>query len=353
MAKLFGKNLSRADLLRRIGNVNQIGGIREYTYNSGRAAGTRAIEINTGVLSLEIMVDRCLDISHGSYLGIPFGYFSKSGIRHPAYYSKIDPTGFQDNFYAGVLSTCGLHNIGPASHAEGRDYQLHGIAGNIPAEKISVKETWDGDDLIFSVEGEIHHSSFYQEDLIIHRRISARLGDSFCRIDDRVENLDFAPSTCLMLYHAQFGFPFLSENTKLLTSPVEKSVARPGVPEAETARCGVFAPPKDGQEEYCFYHTLKPGADGLAGAALFNPDLGEDGLGVFVKYDTKTLPRMVQWKMLRSREYVCGLEPTSASLENRSAEELAALALRPLEKREFHLQIGVLPGEAALKKHLA
>ncbi len=353
MPKLFGKDFSRKEILRHVGNLNQIAGIREYTHSSGRANHTRAIEINTGLIQFEILADRCLDVSRATYLGIPFGYFSKSGIRHPAFFNKTDPTGFQDNFYAGTLTTCGLLNIGPASHYAGRDHQPHGIAANLPAEKISVRETWDGDDLVFSVEGEIHHSAFYREDLVIHRRIEARLGESFFSLHDTVENLDFAPSPCLLLYHAQFGFPFLSEKTRLVTSPVEKSIVRPGVPEEELARHASFGPPVDGQVEYCFYHTFKANAEGYAGAALFNPDLGQDGLGAFVKFDTRTLPQMVQWKMLRSREYVCGLEPASANLDRRTPEELAAASLAPLAKREFNLQIGVLPGEETLKKHLS
>ncbi|MCC8108517.1 MAG: aldose 1-epimerase family protein [Planctomycetes bacterium] len=352
MADIYGKSLSREDLLRRVGNINQVGGIREYAYTGGRAAGTRAVEINTGLVTVEILLDRCMDISHASYLGVPFAYISKSNIRHPSYYSKIDPTGFQDNFFAGALTTCGLHNVGAASTAAGRDYQLHGIAANIPAEKISIRETWEGDDLVFTVEGDIHHSSFYHEDTVIHRRITARLGSPFIDIHDRVENRDFAPWPCLLLYHCQFGFPFLTKSSRLITSPILETRPRDAAAEAEMDRFDTFDAPKDGAGEVCFYHTLKADAAGHAGAALFNPNLGREGLGAFVRYDTGTLPRMIQWKMLRSREYVCGLEPISTWLDDRTPEMIKESNLKPLETRDFRLQLGVLPGEEAVRQHL-
>lgn len=350
MAELFGKAYSREELLRRVGNLNQVAGIREFTYSSGRADGVKAVEINTGPMKFEVLPGRCLDISFASYRGVPFGYISKSGVRHPAFYGKTDPTGFQDNFLAGVLTTCGMHNIGPAREFAGRMQQLHGELPNMPAEKVSVGEGWDEDDCVFSVAGEVHYSSFYQQDIILRRRISSRLGGTSIRIEDEVENLDFAPSPCLLLYHAQFGFPFLDAGTILVTSPMARTQPRPGTPSSLAGDFATFGEPADGAGEACFYHTFIPDVRGWAGAALFNPRLGERGMGVYVRYDTATLPYFVQWKMLRSREYVCGLEPSTAPLDERSASDIAANTLQPLEKRRFRLEIGVVEGEEDCRK---
>ncbi|MCD8349163.1 MAG: aldose 1-epimerase family protein [Planctomycetaceae bacterium] len=352
MAYLFGNDYDRAALLRRIGNLNQVAGIREYTYSSGSADGVKAIEINTGPLSFEVLPSRCLDISRLSFKGIPAAYLSKSGIRHPSYYTKTDPTAFHDNFFAGALSTCGLHNIGPAREVGDRVHQLHGDIGNMPAEQLAVGEGWAGDDCMFSVKGVVHHSSFYYGDLILRRTVTARLGGTSVHINDEVENLDFAPAPCLMLYHCQFGFPFLDTATKLLTSPAT------GIePRDDNAAKGLkdhasFAEPTDGALEQCFYHKLTPGEAGWAAACLFNPRLGTNGIGVYVRYHTETLPEFVQWKMLRSREYVCGLEPSSARLDERSAEDMAALSLAPLEKRRYRVELGFVEGEDGFKNLL-
>ncbi len=350
MADMFGKSYSRPELLRRTGSIEQIAGIREYTYDSGRAAGTKAISVDTGRLRFEVLPSRCLDVSAAGYRGVPFGYLSKSGIRHPAYFSKIDSTGFMDNFFGGPLTTCGLHNIGSPRELNGKKYELHGEMNNIPAEKVGVAENWNGDECEYVVTGEMRHSRFYAEDLVLKRKITAKMGGSSICIEDEIENQDFAPSMCLLLYHCQFGFPFLDAETKLFTSPAEKIEARPGVPPEKVRDCKRFSAPVDGEAEQCFYHYFKPDADGNAAACLFNPNLGEKGMGVFVKFDARTLPYFVEWKMLRSREYVCGLEPGTALLDDRDGEVLRASELQPLEKRAFKVEIGVVEGESECRR---
>lgn len=355
MPELFGKTLDRAELLRRVGNMAQVAGIREYVHSSGRADGVRAVEVNTGDLRFEALPGRCLDIASASFRGVPLAYHSKSGIRHPAFFAKNDPTGFLDNFLGGLLTTCGLHNIGPARECGGRPHQIHGELANMPAEKIAVREEWRGDDLFFSVEGEVRHSSFYHADLLLRRKITSRLGGRSLLVEDEVENQDFAPSPCLVLYHAQFGFPLLGEASRLLTSPVLEFRPRAGVvgAAAEETAAARFGPPVDGAEEACFYRRLRPDAGGWAAACLFNPELGENGLGVYVRYHTATLPLLVQWKMLRSREYVCGLEPATASLDERGDDVIAASLLQPLEKRRFRVELGVVEGAGEWERLLA
>ena len=55
--------MKKQELLKYIGSVEQIGGIRDYTYNDGKSKGVRAIEVNTGNLRFTIFPDslsRCL-----------------------------------------------------------------------------------------------------------------------------------------------------------------------------------------------------------------------------------------------------------------------------------------------------
>lgn len=344
MTHLFGKDYSHRELLRRIGNIRQIAGIREYTYASGRSAGVRAFTVNTGYFEFEVLASRCLDVSHGKYKGVPFGYISKSGVRHPSYFNKSDPTSFLDNFCGGVLTTCGLHNFGPAAERGGRTHNMHGEVANCPADLVSVSETWEGDDCEFVISGEMRHSRFYGEDLVLRRRIIAELGKSSFVIEDEVENEDFSPGYCLLLYHANFGFPFLDAATRLITSPRIVSEPRPGILKEQMHDFDKFANPADGENEICVYHTFEPDAEGFAGACLFNPDLGEKGMGVYIRYDMTTLPRFVQWKMLRSREYVCGLEPATAALDDLDENEARAAKIMSGEKRTFRVEIGVAEG---------
>lgn len=348
MPKLFGREYSREELIRHVGNISQIGGIREYTFNSGRADGVKALEVSTGRLRFTVVPSRCLDIAFASFRDFPFGYISKSGLRHPSYFSKTDAGGFVDNFFGGLLTTCGFGNIGGPQEYKGKHHGLHGELSNMPAEHLQAREAWRGDDLHFEISGEIHHSRFCGEDMILRRTISTRLGCSSIFIEDEVENLDLAPATCLLLYHINLGFPLLSAATKLLLPPGSEVRNRPGTAPEEVAKCRAFGEPVDGYAERCFYHTLKPHTDGMATACLYNPELTLKGMGVYVRYDVSTLPNLVQWKNMCSREYVCGLEPGSAPLENRDDETMAANTLRPFEKRRFRVEIGVVEGEKEL-----
>ena len=42
--------MNKQELLRYVGCVEQIGGIRDVTFNDGKAKGVRAIEVSTGNL---------------------------------------------------------------------------------------------------------------------------------------------------------------------------------------------------------------------------------------------------------------------------------------------------------------
>ena len=54
--------MNKLELLKRIGSIEQIGGIRDITYNEGRAKGVRVIEVNTGEVRFSILPDRGMDI---------------------------------------------------------------------------------------------------------------------------------------------------------------------------------------------------------------------------------------------------------------------------------------------------
>ena len=43
------KKTCKQELLKLIGSIEQIGGVKDYTFNDGKAKGVRVIEIDTGV----------------------------------------------------------------------------------------------------------------------------------------------------------------------------------------------------------------------------------------------------------------------------------------------------------------
>lgn len=340
MTTLYGKNYTKKELLMHIGNIQQIGGIQSFTYNEGRADGTKAIKIDTGLLSLSLLPSRCLDIAFASYKGIPFSYMSKSGIRNPSYFIEDRPTGFCENFFGGLLTTSGLNNIGAPSVVDGTNYGMHGEMSNIPADQVSVNQYWEDDELIFSVAATMHHSRFYGEDVQFKREIRTALGSNHFVLRDTIENLDFKPFPLFFLYHINFGFPLVDEHARIVCDQIKDFTARTENAKDGLSTAQTFQPPKDGIEEECFYYTFN---DNDIKIAIENPSLGASGMRAYLKYDSRQFPEFTEWKMMRSREYVCGFAPGTNRLEGRAHalanEKIRTLA--PLERAVFEIEMGI------------
>ena len=72
-------------------------------------------------------------------------------------------------------------------------------------------------------------------------------------------------------------------------------------------------------------------------------------------FDTKNLPNMVEWKMMKTHDYVLALEPCNTCLINRDeATEQNKIAILPAYSSvENHLEIGILDGVEEIKAFLA
>ena len=74
-----------------------------------------------------------MDIANAYFHGSAVSWISKAGITAPAFYEK-DGFGWLRGFYGGLITTCGLDNVGGPYDDKG----LHGRIANTPAEKVSV-----------------------------------------------------------------------------------------------------------------------------------------------------------------------------------------------------------------------
>ena len=205
--------MTKTELLKHIGSVEQIGGIRDFTFNDGKAKGVRAIEINTGKLSFTVLPDRCMDVAQASYCGEPVSWISHTGITHPAYYEK-DGKEWLRGFYGGLITTCGLKNIGGAYGDQG----LHGRVAHIPAEKVSIFADWVGDDYIMQVSGQMRECSSLGLNLVLKRTITAKLFDDSFTVEDVLVNEGFNDEDIALCYHCNFGYPLVCEDAKIINN---------------------------------------------------------------------------------------------------------------------------------------
>lgn len=278
--------IDRLQLMKYLGSVGQMGGIKNYTFNDGKEKGVHAIEVDTGILRFSILPDRCMDIAHASYNGKAISWISKTGIVAPQYYEK-DGLNWLRGFYGGLLTTCGLKNIGVPSGNEG----LHGRIANTPAKNISIFADWIDNDYVMRISGEMREAVVFGEHLVLKRTITAQLGESWFTVEDCVENQGFKEEEIALCYHCNFGYPLVSETARIV-----------GVP-AEHSRMSL---PTHGAQEECIDVPFKTNRVSVG--------IENNGIGAYITYDRDTLPDFLIWKMPGESDYVIGLEPRTSSL---------------------------------------
>jgi hypothetical protein len=348
VARLFGKPITRADLAHRTGSLSQVAGIRFLQLQEGREAGVRVADIRTGSgLRFQVTLDRGMDISLAEYRGIPLAWRSPVGDVHPSFYDPAG-AGWLRTFPGGLLTGCGMTSFGAPCRDGDEDLGQHGRLSHLPADAVSARETWAGDECTFSLLGQVREAATFRENLLLQRRLEVSLGASVITIEDRVRNEGHETSPLMLLYHVNPGWPLVDDGARLLLQ-ARSSVPRDAEAAKGTAEACLFSAPQPGYREQVFFHDLAEDAEGFVAALLVNSRLQ---LGLYVRYRRRELPRYIEWKMMGQGTYVVGMEPANAFVMGRAAERAAGTLqfLEPGEERHFLLQIGVLDGTSGIER---
>jgi hypothetical protein len=346
MAHLFGRNYTRSELLQYVGDISQIARVKPCRLAEGYEEGVLALDVTTGGgLDFTVLGSRGLDISAARFHGRSLAWRSATTDRHPAYYEP-EGLGWLRSFYGGLVVTCGLTWFGAPGEDEGKELGLHGRVSNTPATNIHWEGHWEGDDYLLTVTGKVREAIVFGENVQLTRRIWARMGENRLFLEDAVENLGHKRTPHMILYHMNLGFPVVSEFSRLIAPTVtaEPRDADSAVDGENFAR--MHLPTPDFPEKV-YFHTMKPDLAGHVTVALVNPECdGGTGLGVYCTYQQAELPCFTEWKMMGQGTYVVGVEPGNARVMGRAAERKAGRLqyLEPGERREYHLEIGVVSG---------
>lgn len=333
-------NICKKSLL-KVGNLAQLGGTRNYILDSGFARGMRAIEVNTGAgLRFTVLPDRAMDISLADYCGINLSYLTCSGESHPAYF-EAEGLGWLRNFAGGLFTTCGLTYFGPPCEDDGETLGLHGRIANIPAKQIADNSCWKEDEYKIEIVGIMEECRLFGTKLRLTRKYSAILGQNHFTIDDSIENFGHNIAPLTILYHFNFGFPFLDSNSKLELSKCKTS-PRDNIAKEGILKFKSFGEPVRGFQEQVFYHEMDKDRK-LASATLINSKIA-GGMAVRISFNPEELPHLTQWKMCGEGEYVMGLEPCNAPCKSRKQlrEEGILPFIAPGEIKNFHIKLEIL-----------
>ena len=293
-------NTKKEDLIRKSGNISQICSITPVKYTEGKASGLNAYIVDNGIFNFCIAKDKCLDILKLSYKGMNLSYLCKNGIVSNKL-ANTDGYQFENSFSGGFLYTCGLDNIGDAKDG----LITHGTIGNIPAENIKAQTYWNGDDYNIEIEGEMHSSALFKNELVLKRKISTKYNSNKIVLTDTIKNNGFSDADYMLLYHFNLGYPFLDEDVKIIVNTESTELF---TEKGDISKAFTISQPIDNKKSEVFFHKLK---DKNVNISVINEKLG---VKICFSYDTKNLPYLVEWKSMGSGDYVLGIEPSTSFL---------------------------------------
>lgn len=335
MDRLCGMN--REQLLRRASNTDQVFGVCRLLCDDGKSRGTAFYDVRTGAgLRYQVLADNGLDIGALTYKGVNISYLGKPGQISPFSFVP-DENEFGYLFAGGMLFTCGLMNTGPANQDGGDWMPEHGRYHFLPASQIAAQVSSDTGQI--EVSGQVTQGQLFAHQLEMRRRVLSPVGENALTIEDTLYNCSPEPVEYMLLYHCNFGWPFLSEDLRLrLPASWRVTPANPESAGEEIELACTFSAPVDGYAERVFFYDVESGAQ-LAAISVENPALG---IGVTMEWTADTLPHLIEWKSMRSTDYVLGLEPSTNHVvgRNKARESGTLLRIPPFGSTKMRLRLG-------------
>jgi hypothetical protein len=284
--------------------------IRKRTLRGGLRDGIDLIEVHNGALSFSVLPTRGMGLWHGDYHGLPLGWRSPvEGPVHPKYVNLTDRGGL--GWLAGfdeLMCRCGLSSNGPPGDDAGTPLTLHGRIANLPASAVEVSVSLDPPHEL-SVKGEVEEAALFFPQLKLTTTYTTIPGSNRVVIHDRVTNRGARPAEMQMLYHTQFGPPFLEAGSRVLAPIREMCPLTPRAAEGINTH-ETYGPPTPGFAEQVYVYDLIADARGMTLALLMSAAADK---AVCVRFPTRELPCFTVWKSTQAHEegYVTGLEPAT------------------------------------------
>lgn len=332
------------DEKRYVGHRDQLLKAKRIVLQDGKANNVSMIDVsNRSGMRFDVNISRGMDIPYLEYCGENFGFVSPCGVVAPEYFDDKE-LGFLKSFTAGFLTTCGLKMAGAPCEYQGKAYGLHGNISHTPAEEVCCEIVEDEEIPYIKITGKVRDAVVFGDKLVLKREIRCYYRDRKITLHDEVTNEGYKKAHHMIIYHCNIGYPVLAPESEIFIPSNEvkarNSHAQEGIQEWMRAQES-----DPDYEEMCYYHKLHADEQGYAAAAIFNH---EENLGVAIKYNTDTLERMVQWKMMGAGEYVMGLEPCNTTIDGieDAIENGSMKYLEPGETVCYDLELCVLNSES-------
>jgi hypothetical protein len=278
----------------RLANLDQVASAVVSVVADGAASGARAVDIRVwGGIDVRLLPDRGLDVGGAWFRGTPLAWISQAGEQGPPEAAElVDESTWSSAWGGGLVTTCGLSNVGRASDGHG----LHGTYTARPATDLRIERSTTE----VTVTGTIDDPPF-----TLHRRALTTCGTGTLRIDDRVVNVSDWTAAAPLLYHVNIGAP-VWDGDAFLETDAQEVVPRDEDAAADLETWDVPPSPAAGAPERVFEHV------GASWARLTSPHLG---LELTVR---SSLPRMWQWVHPAAGTNALAIEPANCSVIGRA-----------------------------------
>jgi len=292
--------------------------INKRTLHGGFTEGVDVIEVDNGALSFTIVPTRGMGLWKGRFDGCEIGWRSPvTGPVNPLFVNVLDHggLGWLQGFDECIVR-CGLNSNG----APGRDVvqdnkgapaevtlPLHGRIANTPAHRVVVSIVESNGETELVISGAVDEGMLFSPCLRLETRISTVVGSNAVTIHDEVVNRNAVERELELLYHCNFGEPFLGKGSRLV-APSRRVAPRDALAAEGIKGYDVYRAPTPGFVERVYWHRLCADQKSNTVAMLRN-QTGTKGFAL--RFNVKQLPCFTQWKNTGAIDdgYVTGLEP--------------------------------------------
>jgi galactose mutarotase-like enzyme len=335
MAKIFGKEMTKSEILERVGDIEQIAQITSMELKEGDASGVRALDVRNGSgLRFLVVTDRGLDITTAEFNGIPLTIRFHPGEMRPNFHEDL-PLAFIKSWAGGLVTTCGLTQVGDPGKDGIENLVQHGDFTHISAKNVQYDGLWEDDEYRLQIRGRITEGALFYPSMELRRKITTYLGSNKFLIEDEVENVGYRKAPFMLMYHCNFGFPLIDTSSEIFMKSNSVEV-KDDCPAGDADDWNKITEPQRDYENRVYYHDVEPDSDGYCRMGIMNNNIFDGKkLKLTMKYKKEQMPIVTEWKRMDAGEYVIGLEPGNCHSEGRIKEREVFKTLKYLEPGEI------------------